>query len=63
MGRVIVFDVIETSLDLAALDEYFERVFHDPAARQDASGMVRPDVAIGLCGALAQRPMAAEGGA
>jgi len=34
MGRVIVFDVIETLLDLAALDEPFERVFHDAAARQ-----------------------------
>ena len=34
MGRVIVFDVIETSLDLAALDEHFERVFHEGAARQ-----------------------------
>ena len=35
MGRVIVFDVIETLLDLAALDEHFKRVFHDPAARQE----------------------------
>ncbi len=34
MGRVIVFDVIETLLDLTALDEHFERVFHDAAARQ-----------------------------
>lgn len=34
MGRVIVFDVIETLLDLTALDEHFERVFHDGAARQ-----------------------------
>ncbi len=34
MGRVIVFDVIETLLDLAALDEPFERVFRDAAARQ-----------------------------
>lgn len=34
MGRVIVFDVIETLLDLAALDEHFERVFRDAAARQ-----------------------------
>jgi len=35
MGRVIVFDVIETLLDLGALDEHFERVFHDAAARQE----------------------------
>lgn len=34
MGRVIVFDVIETLLDLTALDEHFERVFRDGAARQ-----------------------------
>lgn len=34
MGRVIVFDVIETLLDLAELDEHFERVFHDAAARR-----------------------------
>ena len=34
MGRVIVFDVIETLLDLAALDAHFERVFRDAAARQ-----------------------------
>lgn len=34
MGRVIVFDVIETLLDLAALDEHFTRVFRDAAARQ-----------------------------
>ena len=35
MGRVIVFDVIETLLDLGALDEHFERVFHDAAARRE----------------------------
>jgi 2-haloacid dehalogenase len=34
VGRVIVFDVIETLLDLSALDEHFERVFHDAVARQ-----------------------------
>ncbi len=34
MGRVIVFDVIETLLDLSALDEHFQRVFHDAVARQ-----------------------------
>ncbi len=35
MGRVIVFDVIETMLDLRALDPHFERIFGDRAARQD----------------------------
>lgn len=34
MGRVIVFDVTETLLDLAAMDEHFKRVFGDAAARQ-----------------------------
>ncbi len=35
MGRVIVCDVIETMLDLRALDPHFERIFGDRAARQD----------------------------
>lgn len=35
MPRVCVFDVIETMLDLRALDPHFERVFGDAAARQE----------------------------
>ncbi len=35
MGRVIVCDVIETMLDLRALDPHFERIFGDRAARQE----------------------------
>ncbi len=35
MGRVIVCDVIETMLDLRALDPQFERIFGDRAARQE----------------------------
>ncbi len=35
MARIIVFDVNETLLDLAALDEGFGRVFGDVAARQE----------------------------
>ena len=35
MPRVLVFDVIETMLDLRALDPHFERIFGDAAARQD----------------------------
>ena len=34
MKRVCVFDVNETLLDLAALDEHFERAFGDAAVRQ-----------------------------
>src|SRR5918994_889743 len=34
MGRVQVFDVNETLLDLAALDPHFERAFGDPGARE-----------------------------
>lgn len=34
MPRVIVFDVNETLLDLAALDPAFKRVFGDVAARK-----------------------------
>jgi len=34
MARVIVFDVIETMLDLRALDAPFERVFGDGSVRQ-----------------------------
>jgi 2-haloacid dehalogenase len=33
MGRVQVFDVNETLLDLAAMDPHFERIFGDPGAR------------------------------
>jgi 2-haloacid dehalogenase len=33
MRRVLVFDVNETLLDLAALDPHVERVFGDAAAR------------------------------
>ena len=33
MGRVQVFDVNETLLDLAALDSHFERIFGDPGVR------------------------------
>jgi 2-haloacid dehalogenase len=33
MGRVQVFDVNETLLDLAAMDPHFERIFGDPARR------------------------------
>ena len=35
MPRIIVFDVNETLLDLAALDPYFERAFGDVAARKE----------------------------
>jgi 2-haloacid dehalogenase len=35
MGRVLVFDVNETLLDLRALDPLFERVFGDARARMD----------------------------
>jgi 2-haloacid dehalogenase len=33
MGRVQVFDVNETLLDLAAMDPHFERIFGDPRVR------------------------------
>jgi 2-haloacid dehalogenase len=33
MGRVPVFDVNETLLDLAALDPHFQRIFGDPGVR------------------------------
>jgi 2-haloacid dehalogenase len=33
MGRVQVFDVNETLLDLAAMDPHFERIFGDPGLR------------------------------
>lgn len=33
MGRIIVFDVNETLLDLKGLDAHFERIFGDAAAR------------------------------
>ena len=44
MGRVIVVDVIETLLDLGALDEHFERVFHDatPMSRTVSGVSARP---------------------
>ncbi|MFQ5571397.1 MAG: haloacid dehalogenase type II [Rhodothermales bacterium] len=35
MPRIIVFDVNETLLDLAALDPHFEQVFGDGAARKE----------------------------
>lgn len=35
MPRVCVFDVIETMLDLQALDPQFQRIFGDAAARQE----------------------------
>ncbi|HSH82026.1 MAG TPA: haloacid dehalogenase type II [Herpetosiphonaceae bacterium] len=35
MPRVCVFDVIETMLDLQALDPHFQRIFGDAAARQE----------------------------
>ncbi len=35
MPRVCVFDVIETMLDLRALDPHFQRIFGDAAARQE----------------------------
>ena len=35
MPRVLVFDVIETMLDLRALDPHFKRIFGDAAARQE----------------------------
>ncbi len=35
MPRVLVFDVIETMLDLRALDPHFAAIFGDPAARQE----------------------------
>ncbi len=35
MPRVCVFDVIETMLDLQALDPHFQRIFGDSAARQE----------------------------
>jgi 2-haloacid dehalogenase len=34
MGRVCVFDVNETLLDMAALDPHFERIFGDASKRQ-----------------------------
>lgn len=34
MPEVVVFDVNETLLNLAALDSPFERAFGDPSARQ-----------------------------
>ena len=33
MRTTVVFDVNETLLDLAALDEHFERIFGDAAVR------------------------------
>ncbi len=33
MGRVQVFDVNETLLDLAAMDQHFQRIFGDPGVR------------------------------
>ena len=35
MPRVIVFDLIETLLDLGAMDPYFERFFGDAAVRKE----------------------------
>ncbi len=35
MQRICVFDVIETMLDLQALDPHFQRVFGDTTARLD----------------------------
>lgn len=40
MPRVCVFDVNETLLDLAALDEHFERAFGDPNVRQEWFGQM-----------------------
>jgi 2-haloacid dehalogenase len=33
MGRVQLFDINETLLDLAAMDPHFERIFGDPGVR------------------------------
>jgi 2-haloacid dehalogenase len=38
MGRVIVFDVNETLLDLSALDDVFANIFGDSAARREWFG-------------------------
>lgn len=35
MARIVVFDVIETLLDLSALDPYFQNTFGDAAARSE----------------------------
>ena len=35
MPHVCVFNVIETMLDLRALDPHFQRIFGDAAARQE----------------------------
>ncbi len=40
MGRVCVFDVNETLLNLGALDPQFERVFGDASARQGWFGQL-----------------------
>lgn len=40
MPRVCVFDVNETLLDLAALDEHFERAFGDVSVRQEWFGQM-----------------------
>jgi len=40
MSRVIVFDVNETLLDLAALDTHFQRLFDDPAVRREWFGQL-----------------------
>ncbi|CAN5527294.1 haloacid dehalogenase type II [soil metagenome] len=40
MPRVCVFDVNETLLDLAALDEHFERAFGDASVRQEWFGQM-----------------------
>ena len=40
MNRVLVFDVNETLLDVAALDPFFARVFRDPAVRREWFGQM-----------------------
>lgn len=40
MITTLVFDVNETMLDLAALDQHFERIFGDPTPRQDWFALV-----------------------
>ncbi len=73
MARVILFDVNETLLDLAALDPYFVRVFGDAEGRALAEGMRRlpphPEVPerlrrlrdVGLCLATLTNSTAAVG--
>ncbi len=48
MPRVCVFDVNETLLDLAALDEHFERIFGDASVRQEWFGQMIQSALISI---------------